>query len=284
MAQDGMKNFLTLGIVGVSGYLVYEYMRYSSGIANINRSDPSGATASALEASLPFLTFVMLNLGFTSASSTQEAAAYAALQNAIGGYVVPPTPTPGTTPTMTGPTSVSTTATTTPTTSVSTVATVQQPTAVDLQHAINMLLASADQWNSAYRQLMGAGIDQVYGFSFDQVYGSVAADGTRSSGQLTAEGFLNAPIVMGFNTPKSTGVAPALHYQFLRAMGPSLAGLGAIAQFYTPVVRSHGSMVYRAQHPSPYRNPMTNLAGFTQPIGMEMALYGQQTLRSNKII
>ena len=284
-----MKNLLTLGMVGVGGYLAYEYMRYSSGVASINRSDPSGATASALEASLPFLTFVMLNLGFTSASSTQEAAAYAALQNAIGGYVVPPTPTPGTTPTMTSPTSVSTTPTTTPTTSVSTVVTVQQPTAEDLQNVLKVLVATADQWNSVYRQLMGTGIEQVYGFNFDQVYGSVAADGTRSSGQLTALGFLTAPVVMGFKSSIPGGAIPTavevpLHYQFIRAMGPSLAGLGAIAQFYTPVVRSQASMVYRAQHPSPYRNPMTNMGGFTQPIGMEMALYGQQTLRSNKII
>lgn len=128
-----------------------------------------------------------------------------------------------------------------------------------------MTLANADQWNYAYKQLMGAGIEQVYGFSFDKVYGAVI-NGVRSSGNLSAQGFLNAPTTMGFKP--TTGVS----------------GLGAIAHFYTPVTRSVGSMVYSAQHPSPYRQPMLNLSGFTQPTGFEMALLGRQTLRGNKLI
>ena len=273
MAQDAGKTIVTLGVLGAGGYLVYEYMQYSTGMANINKADPSGNSAAAIASVLPFMTYVALKIGMGSATTTQ-ASAFTALQNAIAGSVVmSPTPTPGTTPTMTAaqsPTSVSTTPTTTPTTggsaggTASATATVQQPTAADLQAAINMTLATADQWNYAYKQLMGAGIDQVYNFNFDVVYGAIQ-NGARSSGQLSAQGFLNAPTVMGFKP--TSGVS----------------GLGAIAHFYTPVTRSSGSMLYSAQHPSPYRQPSTNMAGFTQPTGFEMALYGRQSLRGNKI-
>lgn len=272
MAQDAGKTILMIGVLGVGGYLVYEYTRYQHGISNIDQAHPG--LGAQFEAAIPFMTYLTLNLGIGSPTQ-QEATAFAALQAAISANVVmPPTATPGTTPTMTAaqsPVSVSTTPTSTPTTAgsaggtASSTPTVQQPTAADLQHSINMTLANADQWNYAYHQLMGAGIDQVYNFNFDQVYGAVV-NGVRSSGQLSAQGFLNAPVVAGFKP--TSGVS----------------GLGAIAHFYTPITRSSGSMLYAAQHPSPYRQPMTNLAGFTQPTGFEMALLGRQTLRGNKLI
>ena len=273
MAQDA-KTFLTIGLLGVAGYGFYEYTRYSHGINSLLSTAAGGATpanVSQLESLLPFTRWLMLNFNLTQPL-------FNAIQNAIAGVVVmPPTPTPGTTATMTAasaPTSVSNTPTTTPTTAgsaggtASATTTVQQPTAADLQHVLAMPTANADQWNYAYKQLMGAGIEQVYGFNFDQVYGAVLRDGTRSSGQLTAAGFLNAPNTMGF-------AAHAVH---------GMRGLGAIAHFYTPIVRSSGSMIYSAQHPSPYRQPSLNMSGFTQPTGFEMALLGRQTLRTNKLI
>lgn len=274
MAQDATKTILTLGVVGVGGYLIYEYTQYQKAVTYFNQIDPGGGTAAQLEMTLPFMTYVMLNLGIGTATQAQ-ASALGAFKQAIAGNVsMPPSPTPGTTPTMAQaqlPTNVSTTPSSTPTTTGATGGTatsgsmVSQPTAADLQHAINMTLATADQWNYAYHQLMSAGIDQVYGFGFDTVYGAVV-NGVRSSGQLSAQGFLNAPVAAGFKP--TTGVH----------------GLGAIAHFYTPVTRSVGSMVYSAQHPSPYRQGHLNLSGFTQPTGFEMALLGRQTLRGNKLI
>lgn len=173
------------------------------------------------------------------------------------------TPTPGTTPTMTQaqtPTSVSTAPTTTPATTTTTTGTAA-PTATDLQNQLNQTLAGADAWNYAYAQLTGVGIDRRYGFSFDQVYGSIV-NGVRNNGQLlTANAFLTMPAAFGFTTPAK------------------LSGLGAIAQFYTPVVAPQGSMIYRAQHPSPYRYPMAGLGAFTQATGFEKALWGGRSLR-----
>lgn len=272
MAQDATKTILTVGLVGVGGYLIYEYTRYQSGIANFNKADPTGGAAAAIETLLPFMTWVGINLGFSQATAGAQANALSALQNAVAGNVtMPPTVTPGTTPTMAQanlPTNVSTTPSSTPTTApASSMPTVQQPTAGDLQHAINMTLANADQWNYGYKQLMGTGIETVYGFSFDQVYGAVQGrEQIRSSGMMSAQAFLNAPVAAGFKP--TSGVS----------------GLGAIAHFYTPVTRSVGSMVYSSQHPSPYRQGMLNLSGFTQPTGFEMALLGRQTLRGNKLI
>jgi hypothetical protein len=281
MAQDA-RTFLTIGLLGVAGYGFYEYTRYSHGISTLLGTAAGGATPaniSQLESLLPFTRWVMLSWGVSQPSSPSEAGLFNALQNAIAGVVVmPPTQTPGTTPTMTAasaPTSVSSAPTTTPTTAgsaggtASATSTVQQPTAADLQHVLAMPTANADQWNYAYKELMGAGIEQVGGFNFDQVYGAVLRDGTRSSGQLTAAGFLNAPSTMGFVA------AHAVH---------GMRGMGAIAHFYTPIIRSSGSMIYASQHPSPYRQPSLNMSGFTQPTGFEMALLGRQTLRSNKLI
>lgn len=276
MAQDASRMVLMLGVVGIGGYIAYEYIQYQHGLSNLNTSDPSGATSAAVQAVLPFMSWLMLKLGFSTATSNAEANAFTAIQNAMAGVVtMPPTPTPGTTPAMSSAgasTSVSTTPTTTPTTGGTTTAsstpTVSQPTAADLAHSINKTLANADQWNYGYKQLMGTGIESVYGFNFDQVYGAVQGrEQIRSSGMMTAQTFLNAPVNAGFKPVKS-----------------GVSGLGAIAHFYTPVTRSVGSMLYSAQHPSPYRQPSYNLAGFIQPTGFEMALLGRQTLRSNRII
>lgn len=275
MAQDAGRMILMLGVLGVGGYIAYEYTQYQTGLSNLNHADPSGATAAAIQANLSFMSWLTLKLGMGSPSGNAEANAFTALQNAIAGVVtMPPTPTPGTTPTMSAggqSTSVSTTPTTTPTTggttTASSAATVSQPTAADLQHAINKTLANADQWNYGYKQLLGTGIESVYGFNFDQVYGAVQGrEQIRSSGMMTAQAFLSAPVNAGF---KPTA---------------GFSGLGAIAHFYTPITRSVGSMLYSAQHPSPYRQPSYNLAGFVQPLGFEMALLGRQTLRSNRII
>lgn len=280
MAQDASRMILMLGVVGVGGYIAYEYMQYQHGLSNLNTADPSGATSAAVGAVLPFMSWLTLKLGFGTASSNAEANAFTALQNAMAGVVVmPPTPTPGTTPAMSSAgasTSVSTTPTTTPTTGGTTTAsstpTVSQPTAADLQHSINMTLANADQWNYGYKQLMGTGIESVYGFNFDAVYGAVQGQ-TRSSGMMTAQAFLNAPGIAGFRPASGVRRTNVRH-----------TGMGAIAHFYSPVTRSVGSMLYSAQHPSPYRQPSYNLSGFIQPTGFEMALLGGQSLRSNRIV
>lgn len=283
MAQDASRMILMLGVVGVGGYVAYEYMQYQTGLSNFNKGDPSGATSAAIQSNLSFISWLTLKLGFGSPSGSAEAMAFAAMQNAIGGVVVmPPTPTPGTTPAMSSAgasTSVSTTPTTTPTTGGTTTAsstpTVSQPTAADLQHSINMTLANADQWNYGYKTLMGTGIESVYGFNFDTVYGAVQGQ-TRSSGMMTAQAFLNAPGIAGFRPASGVRSAAVRH--------TGVGGLGAIAHFYTPITRSVGSMLYSAQHPSPYRQPSYNLSGFIQPTGFEMALLGGQSLRSNRII
>lgn len=289
MASSAGQTIALVAFGGVGIYLFIEYQSYQSGIATINKADPSGNSAAQVQAAMPFMTWVMLNIGFSQPSTAQEAAAFNAMQNAIGGTIaLPPAPTPGTTPTMTqasAPTTVSTTPTSTPTTQGSAGGTsastpsVTQPTAADLQHAANMTLATADQWNYFYIQLMGAPMDKVLNFNFDTVYGPIV-NGVRSSGQMSAQAFLNAPVSLGFaagTTHTALSPRPGFH-------AGALAGLGAIAHFYTPVVRSSGSMIYAAQHPSPYRQPQTNMSGFTQPTGMEMALLGRQSLRSNKLI
>jgi hypothetical protein len=48
-------------------------------------------------------------------------------------------------------------------------------------------VATADQWNWAYRQVTGQGLDEQYGFNFDVVYGPVA---TRANDSMTAIGFI----------------------------------------------------------------------------------------------
>jgi hypothetical protein len=251
MADNTVKDILLLGLVAVGGYFLWEWL-----------------TAPAV-----------------SATTTT-------------------TPTPGTTPTMVAagaPTSVSTVPTTTPTTgggaqgTSAAMPTVQQPTAADLQSTCGgNATMNADQWNYCYRQLMGAGIDSVFNFNFNTVYGAVQSNGTRSSGQMTASAFLSAPGNSGFVTPQTPQGSSSLGAP-LSIVGPrnlrvasraNLAGLAAITHFYTPVVNPLGSMVYRAQHPSPYRYPMTGgsgFSGFTQPTGFEAALWGSGSLWRNKL-
>jgi hypothetical protein len=271
VAQDStVKDIVLLALVGVGGYLLYEW--------------------------------------WISSQST--------VSNVV-------TPTPGTTPTQAqtgGITSVSTIPTSTPTTgpgaqgTSAAMPTVQQPTAADLQNALgNAGTATADQWNYEYKALMGAGIDSVFGFNFNTVYGAVGANGQRSSGQMTAQAFLNAPASAGYIPPQTvqgtsngTSVSsttsngtmqPFLPVRRVPASTTSmgtgtigqragLAGLGAITHFYTPVINPLGSMVYRAQHPSPYRYPQTSgsgISGFTQATGFEQALWASGSLYRNRI-
>ena len=118
---------------------------------------------------------------------------------------------------------------------------VPQPTATDLQNILNKTTGSADDWNYAYRQRTGYGIEQVYGFDFDKVYGPVV-NGVRSTGTITADAFLQAPARFGF--------------QPLSTMKP-LSGFGAIAilpglqqsyqQQIIPYFRTQsGELLYRA--------------------------------------
>lgn len=203
-------------------------------------------------------------------------------------------PTPGTTPTMNqagGTTSVSTIQTSTPATgspqqgTSASVPTVQQPTPADLQNALGHPgTANADQWNFVYRSIMGAGIDQVFNFNFDGVYGAVTSNGTRSSGQMTAIAFLNAPASHGLTVPQ-VPVGSAVSASSIQHR-TAMSGLGNIANFYSPVLNSFGSMVYRSQHPSPYRFPQTSGTGFgafTQPTGFENALWASGSLWRNRL-
>jgi hypothetical protein len=136
-----------------------------------------------------------------------------------------------------------------------------------LQNALGQTLASPDQWNFAYRQLTGYGIEQIYGGDFGAIYGSIQSDGTRPTGNISAQAFLSMP----------AGTAT-------KTIGSRRSSLGAIARFYTPVVNPMASMVYRAQHPSPYRLPMGGgMGALTQATGFEKTLWAGSWLRSNRI-
>lgn len=263
---DGGKTIAMLGILGVGGYVAYEYMRYSNALSVINKADPTGATANAVGQALGFMGFLSAGFSQPPAVGTPASQAYQLLTAAAAGTLgqVTPTPAPGTT--AAGP--ATTTVTTTPGTTPAPPAqppSPPQPTATDLQNALQSNLGSADQWNYVYRQLTGYGIEQIYGGDFGAIYGAVGSDGTRPTGNITAQAFLNLPSSKGIS-------ATGLH------------GFGAIARFYTPVINSMGSMVYRAQHPSPYRAPIGgSLGALTQATGFEKALWAGGFLRSARI-
>lgn len=260
---DGGKTIVMVGIVGIGGYMAYEYMRYSNALSIINKADPTGATGNAIAQALGFMGYLSATFS-APATGTAAAQAYQIITAANAGTLGQVTQTPGTT--AAGP--ATTTVTTTPGTTPAPPAlpsSSPQPTAADLQNAMNTTLASADQWNFAYRQLTGYGIEQIYGGSFEAIYGALAADGTRATGNISAQAFLNLPSAKGMS-------ATGLH------------GIGAIARFYTPVINPMGSMVYRAQHPSPYRAPMGgSLGALTQATGFEKALWAGSFLRSARI-
>ena len=261
---DGGKTIAMLGILGVGGYVGYEYMRYSNALSVINQHDPTGATGNAIGQALGFMGY--LTAGFSPpAAGTPASQAYQLLTAAAGGTLGAVTPTPGTTAAGPATTTVTTTPGTTPAPPPLPPA-APQPTAADLQNALNQTTASADQWNFAYRQLTGHGLDQVFGADFGAMFGAVGTDGTRPSGNISAQAFLNMPATMALK--------PVL----------GLHGFGAIARFYTPVVNPMASMVYRAQHPSPYRAPMGgSLGALTQATGFEKALWAGGFLRTARI-
>lgn len=264
MADGGGKTIAMLGIVGIGGYAAYEYMRYSSALAVINKADPTLATGNAIGQALGFMGF--LTAGFSPpAAGSAASQAYQLLTAASQGTLGQVTPTPGTT--AAGP--ATTTVTKAPGTTPAPPAlppSAPQPTPADLQNALNNQgTASADQWNYAYRQLTGYGIEQIYGGDFAALYGAIGSDGTRPTGNISAQSFLNMPSSKGIS-------ATGLH------------GFGAIARYYTPVVNPMSSMVYRAQHPSPYRAPMGgSLGALTQATGFEKALWAGGFLRNARI-
>lgn len=260
---DGGKTIAMVGILGVGGYVAYEYFRYSNALSIISQHDPTGATANAIGQALGFMGF--LTAGFSPpAAGTPASQAYQLLTAAAAGTLGQVTPTPGTTAAGPATTSVTTAPGTTPA-PPPLPSSAPQPTAADLQNALNATTASADQWNYAYRQLTGYGIEQIYGGDFGAIYGAVGSDGTRPTGNISAQAFLNLPSAKGLS-------ATGLH------------GFGAIARFYTPVINSMGSMVYRAQHPSPYRAPMGgSLGALTQATGFEKALWAGGFLRNARI-
>lgn len=277
MADTG-KTVLMVGLVAGGGYLLWQYTAYASGINLLNQLQAGLGTQVGTD--IPFFSFVMGSAANANELALLQAAVSAggnlsALQSAVG--ATSSSATPGTTSTMNQaqqPTTVSTSPSTTPTTSASSgssVVTVQQPSATDLQNNINMTSATADQWNVAYRALMGYGIDQVYNFNFDTVYGAIGANGQRATGNMTAQAFLAAPGLHGYQPTPMTG----------------MSGLAAIAHFFTPVVSPQGSLIYAAQHPSPYRQPMRGMGrgmgAFTQTTGLEKALWAGGRLMAGRI-
>lgn len=264
---DAGRTIALVGVVGIGGFAIYEYFNYSNALNIINSADPTGATGAAIEAALPFPSYLMSVFGPPTVG-TPAGNAYQLLAAALAGTLASNLPQqPGTSAATGQP------ATTSITTAPSTTAppppappSTPQPTAADLQNALHMTVASADQWNYAYRQLTGYGIEQIYGGNFDAIFGPINSNGQRPTGNISAQAFLTLPVAQG--------ISPT-----------ALRGLGAIARFYTPVINPMGSMVYRAQHPSPYRLPSVSggMGAVTQATGFEKALYTGGFLRSRRV-
>ena len=118
MAQDTGRTLAIVGLVGVGGYLAYEYYQYNNGM---NLLSGGNAQAQALlEQQLSFMQFIGLNwgIGATTASST-EMNIYDALLQAIASpssTATTPANIPGTSfgvPATSQPTSIATTPTST---------------------------------------------------------------------------------------------------------------------------------------------------------------------------
>lgn len=267
---DTGKTIALVGILGLGGFMVYEYMEYNSALATISRADPTGTTTNQILSVLPFTSWLMTMFGAPSAG-TPQATAYQLIQAALTGQIqtaaAATTGTPGTTAAGPATTSVSTAPSTTQSAPKLPPST-PQPTATDLQNTLNTSTASADQWNYAYRELTGYGIEQIYGGNFDAIYGAIQSNGQRSTGNITAQAFLNLPVAMGLSASGLSG----------------FGRMGAIATFYTPVLNPMSSMVYRAQHPSPYRLPVGGgMSGLTQATGFEKALWAGGFVRSRRV-
>ena len=266
--MDAGKMIGLVGVLGVGGFVVYEFTTYNNALAAINRLDPTGNSALQIQSVFPFTSWLMAAFG-APAAGTPQGNAYQVLQTALTGQlsVSAQTQTPGTTSAGPSTTSVSTAPTSTTNAAPPTPAATPLPTAQDLQNALNTGTASADQWNYAFRQLTGYGIEQLYGGNFDAIYGPIGANGTRSSGTMTATAFLNAPKAAG-----------------LSGLGSGFGRIGNIATFYTPVINPMANMVYRAQHPSPYRLPVGGgMSGLTQATGFEKALWAGGWVRSRRV-
>ena len=89
----------TVAVVGIGGYLIYEWNQYSQVVSLANTMAPGGGAV--LEQQLPFMTYVLMNLGFETGNAQQQATfdgIQQILQNpqlTSGGAA-----TPGVTPTM----------------------------------------------------------------------------------------------------------------------------------------------------------------------------------------
>lgn len=263
MAADLGKTIALVGVVGVGGYFIYEYTRYKHALSVMDAADGTGKASAAVDQALGFMGF--LAAGFSApASNTAAGQAYAAVEAALAGPVQVSQQAPGTGAGSGQPSQTSVTQTPAP-------SAMPQPAAADLQKVLNANTATPDQWNYAYRQLTGYGIEQLYNTSFDAIYGPLDSNGQRSAvgnaGVMSPDAFLSYPGAKGLTRTTS------------------IKGLGAIARFYTPVINPMSSMVYRAQHPSPYRFPVgTGMSGFTQATGFEKALWAGRSLRGNKIL
>lgn len=266
---DGARTIALLGVVGIGGFAIYEYMRYSQALSFINTADATGNTGKLIQTALPFTSWLMAAFS-TPQAGTPAGTAYQLLNAALAGTVSSNLPQPGTSAATGQPTttSVSTAPQTTAPAPPAPPST-PQPTAADLQNALQMTVAAPDQWNFVYRQLTGYGIEQIYGGNFDAIYGPIGANGQRSTGNISAQAFLTLPAAKGISPTALSG----------------FGRLAAIAQFYTPVINPMGSMVYRAQHPSPYRLPSVGggMGAITQATGFEKALWAGGFLRSRRI-
>lgn len=264
MADGAGKNIVLIGVAAAGAYVIYEYSQYSRAMSAF------GSSATVVETALPFWTWMSAKLmGTSSLNSTQVQAFNLINQAATGTLPMTQAPTPGTTA-VTQPTTVSTAPTTTTTPAATTptaTPTVTQPSAFDLQNTIKMTLASADQWDYGYRELMGYGIERIYNFNFDKVYGAVV-NGKRNNGQLiSANAFLNAPRLFGYTKTAN------------------LSGFGAIARYWGPDFTTVGNMMYRAHHPSPHgvtAPRRLGLGAVEAPSGFEKALWAGARLRSNQ--
>jgi hypothetical protein len=263
MAANVGKTIITVGVAGAGAYVIYEYTRYSHALSVMDTADPTRKLSTSVDQTLGFFSYLMAGIS-APAPGTPAANAYAAVQQALAGTALPPPPPPpGSTPS--GPTDTSVKPPP-PTAPPPPPPSLPQPTGADLQKVLNLTIASPDQWNYAYRQLTGYGIEQLYGSDFDTVFGAIT-NGARPTGSITADAFLSLPLSRGL-VKKS-----------------SISGLGTIARFYTPVVNPMSSLVYRSQHPSPYRFPVSGgMGAFTQATGFEKALWAGRFLRSNRIL
>jgi hypothetical protein len=284
MATDATKTILLVGGLGAGAYLFYEYMQYNNAInalANGNQTQISAA-----QTALPFFNYLgMLWGGAASGTATQQSI-FQLIQSYLTGGTAAATQTqaPGTTST-TQPTSVSTVPGTTPTVNASTAPTTVTPAppppapqpvsrvpivssrpglALQMQQKINMTIANADQWNYAYNQIMGQGIDAQYGLNFDHVYGAVV-NGARSSGTMSAQSFLQ---LAASAVPGGLG-----------------GGLSTIAQYAGPALATQGNLIYQAHHPFPYvpTYSLRGLGAVTEASGFEKTLFAGRALRSPRI-